>query len=212
MTGEIIKTYTNGELTIVWKPGKCIHSGVCVRTLPQVYNLNTKPWITIENATTEELKDQLTKCPSGALNYFMNKDSQEKTKFNILFTVEEIEQAHSKVKSGADFPRYIREIKAMGVKAFETWVKDSHTEYFGADNYRTSSTPMYKNLSIADTSDKKKFEHCLKIHQQGQTDYFTFCRDCAETGIEKWFVSLDKMTCTYYDKSELEVLVEAIPG
>lgn len=129
-----------------------------------------------------------------------------------MFTVKEIEQAHSKVKSGANFPKYIQEIKALGVKAFETWVKDSHTEYFGANNYRTSSMPMYENLSISGTTDKATFEHCLKIHQQGQTDYFTFCSDCAKTGIEKWFVSLDKMICTYYNKEGVEVLVESIPG
>jgi uncharacterized protein YbcV (DUF1398 family) len=128
-----------------------------------------------------------------------------------MFTVEQIKAAHSKVKSGADFPKYIQEIKDLGVTAFKTWVKDSHTEYFGAKDYRTSSTPMYEDMVIANSSDKAKFEHYLKIHQKGETDYFTFCKHCAETGIEKWFVYLDKMTCTYYDKAENEILTEQIP-
>lgn len=72
MSDETVKTYTNGEITIVWKPGMCSHSGMCVRTLPQVYNPKAKPWIAIENASTEELKAQLAKCPSGALSYFEN--------------------------------------------------------------------------------------------------------------------------------------------
>lgn len=72
MSDEMVKTYTNGEITIVWKPGMCSHSGMCVQTLPQVYNPKAKPWITIENATTEELKAQLAKCPSGALSYYEN--------------------------------------------------------------------------------------------------------------------------------------------
>jgi len=42
-----------------------------------------------------------------------------------MFTVEQIEKAHDKVKTGADFPGYIHEIKEMGVIAFETWVTDS---------------------------------------------------------------------------------------
>ena len=71
---------------------------------------------------------------------------------------------------------------------------------------------MYGNLVIADKSDKDRFQRCLQIHQQGQTDYLTFCRDCAATGIEKWFVSLDAMTCTYYDKAGNEILVEQIPA
>ena len=71
---------------------------------------------------------------------------------------------------------------------------------------------MYENLNIAEKSDKEKFSNFLKIHQQGKTDYITFCRDCAETGIEKWFVSLDEMTCTYHDKAGKKILAEKIPG
>ena len=128
-----------------------------------------------------------------------------------MFTVEQIELAHSKVKSGAEFPKYIQEIKEIGVTAFETWVSDSHTEYFGEDGFQTNSKPKYKELEIAKSSEKVKFIHYLKKHQQGETDYFTFCQQCAETGIEKWLVRLDKMTCTYYDKAEYEILVEIIP-
>jgi uncharacterized protein YbcV (DUF1398 family) len=129
-----------------------------------------------------------------------------------MFTVVQIKAAHSKVKSGTDFPKYIRAIKHLGVHAFETWVIDSHTEYFGIDGYRTKSQPMYEKLDIAEKSNKDKFHHYLKIHQQGKTDYNMFCEHCAETGIEKWFASLDKMTCTYYDKAGNKILTEKIPG
>jgi len=129
-----------------------------------------------------------------------------------MFTVAQIEQAHEKVQSGADFPNYIREIKQLGVTAFETWVSDSHTAYFGKDGYRAASQPQYEKLEIAADSDPEQFNRYLKIHQQGATDYVTFCRHCAETGIEKWFVRLDEMTCTYYDKAGTEILAEQIPG
>ena len=56
-----------------------------------------------------------------------------------MFTIEQIKAAHSKVKSGADFPGYIQDIKRLGVNAFETWVIDSHTEYFGKDGYHIRS-------------------------------------------------------------------------
>jgi hypothetical protein len=35
-----------------------------------------------------------------------------------MFTVEQIRAAHNKVKSGADFPAYIQEIKALGVSQY----------------------------------------------------------------------------------------------
>jgi uncharacterized protein YbcV (DUF1398 family) len=67
-------------------------------------------------------------------------------------------------------------------------------------------------LAIANKSDIEKFILLLKIHQKGETDYFTFCKHCAETGIEKWIVDLNKMTCIYYDKSNNEILVENLPA
>jgi uncharacterized Fe-S cluster protein YjdI len=66
------KTYSNGEITIVWQPKLCQHSGICVKTLPKVYDPKATPWIAIENATTEALKEQIRKCPSGALTYIDN--------------------------------------------------------------------------------------------------------------------------------------------
>lgn len=62
------KEYSNGEVTIVWQPKLCQHSGVCVKTLPNVYNPEEKPWIKPANATSEELVNQVAKCPSDALS------------------------------------------------------------------------------------------------------------------------------------------------
>lgn len=61
--------YSNDELTIVWQPSLCRHASVCVKMLPQVYNPQERPWIKIENATTEQLMAQVHACPSGALSY-----------------------------------------------------------------------------------------------------------------------------------------------
>lgn len=63
--------YPNGNLRVVWKPGKCEHAGICVKLLPNVYDPKARPWIQAENATIEELKAQIDKCPSGALSYRM---------------------------------------------------------------------------------------------------------------------------------------------
>lgn len=69
MEKEIIKEYSNGDLTVIWKPKKCIHSEICWKTLPEVYDPKGKPWIKPENATKDALKSQILKCPSGALTY-----------------------------------------------------------------------------------------------------------------------------------------------
>ncbi len=88
MGEEKIKHYEKEDLTVVWKPQKCIHSEECVKRLPKVYNPNERPWIQVENASAEELKDQINHCPSGALSFIDKTKSQEQqesmTKANIL--------------------------------------------------------------------------------------------------------------------------------
>ncbi|CAZ95334.1 (4Fe-4S)-binding protein [Zobellia galactanivorans] len=62
------KEYGNNEITILWKPEKFIHAGICVKMLPQVYDPKRKPWVNIANASTAALRDQVAQCPSGALS------------------------------------------------------------------------------------------------------------------------------------------------
>ena len=56
---DIIKEYSNGDFTIVWKPGICIHAEICRKTLPEVYNPDVRPWIKAENANVGELTTQI---------------------------------------------------------------------------------------------------------------------------------------------------------
>ncbi len=128
-----------------------------------------------------------------------------------MFTIGQIKSAHSKVKSGADFPDYIQDILKLGVVFFETYVFDRHTDFFGVNGFKISSEGENERLQVADKSNIPQFKTDLKAHQQGKTDYTTFCKDCAKSGVEKWAVSIDKMTCIYYDKAGNEMLVETIP-
>lgn len=128
-----------------------------------------------------------------------------------MFTVAQIKEAHSKVKSGADFPQFVQDLITLGVTYYETFVADGHTDYFGKNDYKTSSPPRYAELTIAEETDAIEFKKQLKEHQQGVTDYLTFCDSCAKLGVEKWEVCMEKMTCTYRDKAGNELLVEVIP-
>lgn len=126
------------------------------------------------------------------------------------YTLNPIKEAHTKVKSGADFQKYIQELSQLGVVGYSTYVSDGHTKFVGTDNYALNSEARYALMPIADESKLEQFQHYLKIHQQGQTDYLIFCQQAANTGADKWIVDVINMTCTYYDKKE--VLVETIPS
>jgi uncharacterized protein YbcV (DUF1398 family) len=129
-----------------------------------------------------------------------------------MFTIEQIKEAHSKVKSGADFPAYIQDLIALGVKGYDTFVNDGHVEYFGADNHRASATDTYATIYIAPSANKERFIEFLVMHQDGQTNYLTFCNHAGQCGIAKWSVNIIEMTCTYYDQSNAEILIEKIPS
>jgi uncharacterized Fe-S cluster protein YjdI len=66
------KEYTNGEVTVVWQAEKCIHSELCAKGLPGVFDPKNRPWVNTDGATTKEIVEQVSKCPSGALTTYMN--------------------------------------------------------------------------------------------------------------------------------------------
>ncbi len=74
---DITKKYTNGEVTIVWKPTECVHSAICFKGLGEVFDPQKRPWITPEKSATEKIIAQVKKCPSGALSYYLNKEAEK---------------------------------------------------------------------------------------------------------------------------------------
>ena len=127
-----------------------------------------------------------------------------------MFQLTQIKDAHAKVKSGGDFPAYIQDLIQLGVLSYDTFVTDGHTLFTGVDNYTIQSEPKYSALNIAKISDPEKFKQYLQLHQQGQTDFPAFCNHAAETGVEKWTVDMNAMTCTYFDRSNNKMLEEKI--
>jgi putative redox protein len=70
--------YPNDEITVVWKPELCQHSGRCWMQLPEVFDYKKKHWITPNGASSERIIDQIGKCPSGALSYYRNNEGDGK--------------------------------------------------------------------------------------------------------------------------------------
>lgn len=64
------REYSNGEVVVVWKRWLCVHSAVCVRGLPEVFRPRERPWVRVEEASSEEIALQCDQCPSGALSSY----------------------------------------------------------------------------------------------------------------------------------------------
>lgn len=78
MEKEVIKEYETDDLTVVWKPSTCIHSEKCFKGLPNVFNPNNRPWVNVGGAAGLDIKNQIDKCPSGALSYKLKNVTLEK--------------------------------------------------------------------------------------------------------------------------------------
>lgn len=78
------REYTNGTVTVVWKPDLCIHIGYCWQGLPQVFDPDKTPWINVTGASTEEIIAQVKECPSGALTFYLNKVEFEENTASVM--------------------------------------------------------------------------------------------------------------------------------
>ncbi len=94
---EIVKRYSNGEVTVVWKPSACVHSARCFRGLPEVFDPRARPWVSIGGAATEAIVRQVDQCPSGALSYVRATDDQPRDSVDAAGATEE-EHAEARVR------------------------------------------------------------------------------------------------------------------
>jgi uncharacterized protein YbcV (DUF1398 family) len=128
-----------------------------------------------------------------------------------MFTIEQIHEAFAKVKSGADFPQFVQDLKSIGITHYDNFVADGNTKYYGKDSFVLRGEAKYPSISVNDESSADKLKHAISIHQQGQTDYLTFCLQAAESGVEKWTTHSIEMTVTYFDKQGKKLAIEPIP-
>jgi len=63
-----VHSYPNEDITVQWKPELCRHAARCATQLPTVFNPAARPWINMDGATSQEIRDQVAKCPTGALS------------------------------------------------------------------------------------------------------------------------------------------------
>jgi uncharacterized Fe-S cluster protein YjdI len=66
-----LQFYETDEISVSFAPDVCKHTGVCIRGLPDVFDIKRKHWIRPELATAEQVAEQVKRCPSGALQYEM---------------------------------------------------------------------------------------------------------------------------------------------
>lgn len=128
-----------------------------------------------------------------------------------MFTVQQIKAAHQKVKSGADFPQYVQEIKGLGLVRYEYMVTDGRTIYHGSNGFQTEAPAIYPQKAINPEASASQIEHQIREHQQGRSDFPTFCQQAADAGVHHWELNTQTMLCTYFSSNNQVMLAEPVP-
>ncbi len=129
-----------------------------------------------------------------------------------MFSTEGFRIAKAKVKDRAGFPGYVAHLKEIGISYYENFLEYGEAHYFSKNGFKSSIGKRYVGIKVADTSDSKQFLIHLKEFDEAKFDYLTFCNHCANCGVEKWIVSIEDMTITYYNKAGEVIYKENIPA
>ena len=63
------RTYETESIRVLWNSERCIHTGVCLRALPEVFDTKRSPWVDVDAADTDAIIQAVEQCPTGALRY-----------------------------------------------------------------------------------------------------------------------------------------------
>ncbi|RNC83835.1 MAG: hypothetical protein ED557_08670 [Balneola sp.] len=64
-----IYSYENEEIKVTWDKKRCIHAKECVHGLPEVFDIEQKPWIQPGKSSTDSVAETVMRCPTGALQF-----------------------------------------------------------------------------------------------------------------------------------------------
>jgi uncharacterized protein YbcV (DUF1398 family) len=127
-----------------------------------------------------------------------------------MFTIEQINDIHDRLGNAETLRDYLQALHALGVKKYNSYLTDGHSEYFGEQGEKVVSPAAHEPMTIAETSNRDEFLKHLHRHEQGKTSYVEMSQGLAESGIEKWTFDTSKFAISYYDKAGNEMLVEQI--
>jgi uncharacterized Fe-S cluster protein YjdI/CDGSH-type Zn-finger protein len=73
------RKYRNNEITVYWKPSACVHASFCYRELIEVFDPSRRPWVDLNESTTERIIEVVNMCPTEALAWKWNDEEKNES-------------------------------------------------------------------------------------------------------------------------------------
>ncbi|RTL69582.1 MAG: DUF1398 domain-containing protein [Pseudonocardiaceae bacterium] len=127
-----------------------------------------------------------------------------------VFTLEDITRIHDELGNADTLPEYLRALRDIGVRHYDSFVADGHSEYHTADGHTLASGATHTTFIVSDTCDRPAFLDFMTLVEQGGVGYEQMSRRLAELGVEKWTFDTAALTITYTDRAGRTLLSEQV--
>ena len=127
-----------------------------------------------------------------------------------MFTLEQITDIHDRLGNRETLGGYLRALGVIGVEAYDSYITDGHSEYFGADGQKLVGPAFHEMFAIAETCDKEQLLPYMQQVERGGIGYVEMSKALADNGVEKWRFDTERLTITYFSKSGDVLLAEGV--
>jgi uncharacterized protein YbcV (DUF1398 family) len=127
-----------------------------------------------------------------------------------VFTLEQIADIHDRLGAKQTLADYLRALRYIGVRTYDSYLTDGHSEYFGADGQTLIGPAFHDVFVVARTCEREQFLEYMRRVDQGGVGYEEMSKTLAEYGVEKWTFDTDALTITYRDRAGVVLLTEGV--
>lgn len=127
-----------------------------------------------------------------------------------MFSLEDITRIHDELGSADTLPEYLRALRDIGVRHYDSFVTDGRSEYHSVDGRTLVSDAAHSTFAVSDTCDRDAFVAYMKVVEQGGVGYEEMSQHMADLGVEKWTFDTADLTITYSDKAGRTLLSEQV--
>lgn len=128
-----------------------------------------------------------------------------------MLTLTQIKESAEDIRTGADLPSFVQQLKEGGVIRIDIYVVDGMAAFFWRNGDAMQTSSAYPNIDINNDDCAMALLRSIQTHQKGLFDFRTFCYEAANAGVEKWVINLDDMEVNYFNSCGSIILQEEIP-